>query len=388
MNKAGLTDRTDSGLAALVSLGTSGVTTFLAMPVIAAALVNQLGASEREVGLFSTIQLITLSVGCLASTFLPQGRCRQYGIAALLTMIACDALCLFQPGWSAFLALRGLSGAAGGVAVSQATAALGRTRNPERSFGLFLALQTLVAVVCVYGMPQIIARFGFYAGYGLLLAFSTLALVLVQSRLARSGATVGMTVGGGNTVSDWLRCAGVLASILCFFVGVGVLWTFLALLGQGIGLDAAGIALVLSMSKVVAFLASFLPGLIGNRFGRLGPILLSVAVLAGATQAYGLSSGFAGFAAATALFSLGWYVIYPFQLGALGQVDHDGRPMLAAAALTGAGLGIGPALIVLGPGGARGIYLVAMLAFVAAGLFATLALLPARRQLTAIAEGS
>lgn len=374
-------------LAALVTLGTAGVTTFLAMPVIAAALVNELGASERDVGLFSTIQLITLSIGCLVSTFLPRGRFRRHGLAALAVMVLCDGLCLLRPDWTIFLVLRGLGGGAGGVAVSQATAAMGETRNPERSFGLFLALQTVVAVLCVYAMPAVIAAFGFHAAYGVLLAFSTLALLLVRALLPASAATSVHHAMAGNSAVDWLRCAGVLVSILCFFVGVGVLWTFIALLGQGVGLTAAQIALILSMSKVVAFAASFLPGIIGDRFGRIGPILVSVAILTGAVQMFGISHGFGGFVVATALFSLGWYVIYPFQLGALGQVDKDGRPMLAAAALTGAGLGIGPALTVLGPGGAAGIYLVATLAFLGAGLSAVFALVRTSPATPVLAKG-
>lgn len=376
------------GLVALITLGTAGVMTFLAMPVIAAALVNVLGASERDVGLFSTVQLITLSCGCLLSTFLPRGQFRRFGLSALVVMIVCDLLCLVQPGWTAFLVLRGIGGAAGGVAVSQATAAMARTRNAERSFGLFLALQTVLSIVCVYAMPPIIAAFGFAAAYSVLLAFDILALTLVATRLKAISADEEHHAMRGNDAAGWLRSGGMLLSILCFFVGVGALWTFLALLGQGIGLDASQVALVLSISKLVAFAASFIPGLVGSRFGRIAPIVAAAGVLVAAVQVFAIAGGFAAFVLATAMFSFGWYVIYPFQLGALGQVDHDGRPMLAAAALTGAGLGIGPALTVLGPGGPAGIYLIATLAFLAAGIAAIVALMRAPFAPLAVAQGS
>nr|WP_047168013.1 MFS transporter [Sphingomonas sp. Y57] len=376
------------GLAALITLGTAGVMTFLAMPVIAAALVNVLGASERDVGLFSTIQLITLSCGCLLSTFLPRGQFRRFGIAALAVMLLCDLLCLTQPGWTTFLVLRGIGGAAGGVAVSQATAAMARTRNAERSFGLFLALQTVLSIVCVYAMPPIIGAFGFAAAYSVLLAFDILALALVATRLKTIGAAEEHDAMPGNDLAGWLRSGGMLVSILCFFIGVGALWTFLALLGQGIGLDEAQVAMVLSISKLVAFAASFLPGIIGARFGRIAPIVVAAAVLVAAVQVYAVAGSFGVFVLATAMFSFGWYVIYPFQLGALGQVDRDGRPMLAAAALTGAGLGLGPALTVLGPGGPAGIYLIATLAFLGAGLFAIAALLRPSSPAPILAQGS
>lgn len=377
-----------AGLAALIALGTAGVMTFLAMPVIAAALVNVLGASERDVGLFSTVQLITLSCGCLLSTFLPRGRFQRFGIIALAVMILCDLLCLTQPEWTIFLVLRGISGAAGGVAVSQATAAMARTRNAERSFGLFLALQTILSIVCVYAMPPLITGFGFAAAYAVMLAFNILAMGLVVTCLRPISADEEHQAMPGNDRAGWLRSGGLLISILCFFTGVGALWTFLALLGQGIGLDASHVALVLSISKLVAFAASFLPGIIGSRFGRIAPIVVAAAILIAAVQVYAIAGNFAVFVVATAMFSFGWYVIYPFQLGALGQVDHDGRPMLAAAALTGAGLGLGPALTVLGPGGAAGIYLIATLAFLAAGLAAIVALARAPLATPALAQGS
>ncbi|MES2494757.1 MAG: MFS transporter [Pseudomonadota bacterium] len=376
------------GLVALITLGTAGVMTFLAMPVIAAALVNVMGASERDVGLFSTVQLITLSCGCLLSTFLPRGQFRRFGIAALAVMIVCDLLCLTHPSWTMLLVLRGIGGAAGGVAVSQATAAMARTRNAERSFGLFLALQTILSIVCVYAMPPIIARFGFAAAYGVLLAFDLVAMLLVLTRLKAISPTAVHQMMPGNDMAGWLRSAGVLISILCFFTGVGALWTFLAILGQGIGLDGSQIALVLSISKLIAFGASFLPGIIGSRFGRIPPILVSAVILMAAVQVFAVADAFTTFVIATAMFSFGWYVIYPFQLGALGQVDHDGRPMLAAAALTGAGLGLGPALTVLGPGGPAGIYLIATLAFLGAGVAAIAALSRTSPPVPAIAQGS
>jgi len=376
------------GLAALITLGTAGVMTFLAMPVIAAALVNVLGASERDVGLFSTIQLITLSCGCLLSTFLPRGQFRRFGVAALAVMIFCDLLCLTRPDWTVFLVLRGIGGAAGGVAVSQATAAMARTRNAERSFGLFLALQTVLSIACVYAMPPIIAAFGFGAAYSVLLAFDIVAMILVLTRLKKVGVYGGHQPMAGNDLAGWFRSGGVLLSILCFFTGVGALWTFLAILGQGIGLDPSQVALVLSISKLVAFAASFLPGIVGSRFGRIPPILAAATILIAAVQLYAFAGSFAAFAFATAMFSFGWYVIYPFQLGALGQVDRDGRPMLAAAALTGAGLGLGPALTVLGPGGPAGIYLIATLAFLGAGIAAAVALMRGPFTIPVLAQGS
>ncbi|WP_235523568.1 MFS transporter [Sphingobium sp. Leaf26] len=301
--------------------------TFLAMPVIAVALVNLLGASERDIGIFSTIQLASLSGGCLLSMLLPRRQFRSIGMAAFVVMILCDLLCLFQSGWTLFLILRGIGGAAGGVAVSQATAALSKTQNAERSSGLFLALQTMMAIICIYTIPPIIGAFGFAAAYGVLLLFNILALLLVIAKLRNFSATKEYLATAGNDRMHWLRSGAMLISILCFFTGMGTLWTFLALLGQKIGLNPTQIALVLSVSKLVAFGASFMPGVIGVRFGRIPPIIVAASILVAAVQLYAFGDSLVTVVAATALFSFGWYVIYPLQLGASGHLDRDGRPM-------------------------------------------------------------
>ena len=67
----------------------------------------------------------------------------------------------------------------------------------------------------------------------------------------------------------------------------------------------------------------------------------------------------------------GWYFLYPFQLAALADADRDGRAMLASAALTGIGLGIGPALATAG---GLGVYGTASVAFIASALAAVGAL--------------
>lgn len=378
--------RAGASLAAVISLGTAGVATFLAMPVVAAAMVNEWGVGEREVGLFSTVQLVSLSMGCLLSTFLPGGNFRRNGLAALAVMLIADAACLLTLDWASFLILRAIGGAAGGVAVSQATAAMSLTANPERSFGFFLALQTAISIVCIYAMPELIGHWGFFAGYALLLVFDAIALLLMLAFYRAGAQAQGSRNLRGNAMADWLRSFGVLGSILCFFVGVGALWTFLALMGERIGLAAAQVALVLSISKLAAFGASFIPGLARTRFGRTAPIIVCVALLLASVQAFALAQSFAAFVLATVLFSAGWYALYPFQLGALGQVDCDGRPMLAAAALTGAGLGIGPALTVIAGDGLSGIYIVSAGAFFLAGLLAVVSLNWAKIRIEPAAE--
>jgi predicted MFS family arabinose efflux permease len=363
--------------AALIALGLAGVAVFLAMPVIAAGLAGELGYTAREVGVFSAVQLVGISLGCVLSVLAPRVEMRTAGMCALAVLLACDLLSLAAPGRLAFLGLRLIGGVAGGIAVAQATGGLARLRNSERDFGLFLAAQTLVAILVVYTLPELVGRYGFGASFLPLILVEIIAVALVWRYLPRGAtATPPRSPAGGMAALGWIGSGGMLASILAFYVGVGALWTYLALLGQGAGLGPGQIAFAITVSKLVALGASFLPGLIGVRFGRLAPITACIAVLIVATLLFPVSASAASFTVAAGVFSLGWYVLHPFHLGALAQIDSDGRPILASAALTGAGLALGPAIVAAAPGqGASTISATAALAFAASGVFAAAALL-------------
>jgi hypothetical protein len=344
------------------------------MPVIAAGLAGELGYTAREVGVFSAVQLVGISLGCVLSVLAPRVEMRAAGVCALAVLLACDLLSLAVPGRLAFLGLRLIGGVAGGVAIAQATGGLARLRNSERDFGLFLAAQTLVAILIVYTLPELVGRYGFGASF---LLVEVIAVTLVWRFLPRGAtATPPRSHASRMAALGWIGSGGMLASILAFYVGVGALWTYLALLGQGAGLSAGEIAFAITASKLVALAASFLPGLIGVRFGRLAPITACIAVLIVATLLFPVSGSAVGFTGAAAVFSLGWYVLHPFHLGALAQIDSDGRPIIASAALTGAGLALGPAIVAAAPGqGASTISATATLAFAASGVFAAAALL-------------
>lgn len=365
-------------LGTLIALGTSGVTTFLTMPIVAGALSNRLYISDENIGLFSTIQLIAVSVGCFASVLRPHANIRRSGLVMLTIMLICDAVCIVGLPFEAFVIVRAIASFAGGIVVSRATAAMGKTSNSQRSFGLFLALQTIVSVVCVYAMFPLIARVGFGGAYLILAIFELATMAFVWFALSNDMQTNETELVRPILKNDavaWLQCGGFLGSMLSFFLGVGALWTFLALLSQRAGLSENEVGSILTISKIVAFMASFLPGVVGTRFGRNIPIIVAVVMLAIAMQILAGAATFWMFAAGTAVFSFGWYTLYPYLLSFLAEVDRDGRAILASAALTSIGLGIGPALVTAGGGDvATRIYSVSTVAFIGAALFAISAL--------------
>lgn len=331
----------------IILVGVVGAGMFLAMPVIAAALTAS-GLSDAEVGTFSSVQLACVTAGCLVNLWLgPRMDARRIALLALAVLLAMDLASAWISVHSLFIAVRALAGVAGGVAISIATATLARTRAADRNFGWFLFCQIAFQMLATWQLPRVVAQFGAPGVFLAFVALDTVALLLIVRSFPSVARTSGRTAAGRNTPRDWLYCALVLLSILCFFTAVGSFWTFVGRIGeQNVGLSASAVGSGLSLAAFGGLAGAILPALLGARFGRALPITLAAAALFGGLQLMSRAAGLLEFVTAAALFSFGWFLIYPYQLGVLSSLDKDGRPFIASAALTGAGLGIGPMIVV------------------------------------------
>lgn len=367
---------------ALIALGVLGVGTFQAMPVIVAALSSRY--SDQQIAQFSFVQLSSLSVGCVLALLLSRRlSIRSMAWLALILLAVCDAIAPFVGSFDIFIAVRALAGIAGGIAVSATTAALARSQTPDRAFGWFLFCQIAFQMLAVWLLPQLVAAFGPPAAF---VSLATLALATLAS-LARYVPAEMVAQGTGqrsaNGPGAWAGSAAVLISILLFFMAVGSFWTFVGRIGQeNVGLSAATVGTALSLAAIGGMAGAFLPAILGARFGRIVPILAAVGALLAGLLLMRHAGSFPAYALAAAAFSLGWFLLYPFQLGVLAALDRDGRPTLLSAALTGAGLGIGPAIVgsLMHTHGLQAAYTVALSCVVGAALLILVPALAARRQ--------
>ena len=246
-DSAALSD--SSTVIALVALGVAGASVFLAMPVIASAL-SRSGLSDRQVGTFSFLQLSCISIGCVASLWIGRrANLRVLATLSLTTLFVMDAASAFVTGSLAFLAVRAVAGAAGGVGIATTTAMLGRTRLADRNFGWFVFCQIVFQMIAVWQLPRLVSAFGIR---GLFLVFA-LADVLILLILVRRLPAVPLESPAGsrghNERRVWAWCAVVMLSILSFFTAVGAFWTFIARIAeQSVPLSSSSVGSALSIA--------------------------------------------------------------------------------------------------------------------------------------------
>lgn len=337
-------------LLVVVSLGVMGGSIFLAMPVVAAALASSYHFSDQAIGQYSSVQLLFVSIGCLTVLLLNRVlRLRRLAMLALSVLLAADLACTQVDDYRALLVVRALGGLAGGLAISITTAVLARSARPDRNFGIFLLAQIVFCMVSTSVLPMLSVHAG---AKEIFFAFATLeviTLLLIVLLLPDVSLAAGVHARrAANSTREWLLCSMTLASILAFFIAIGAFWTYVGRIGVGAGMAADAVGRALSLAGIAGAVGAFLPMWLQTRAGRAIPFLLGGgAMLAGLAGLFWMpsESGAARFWPSAGAFIFGWYLIYPYQLGVLSVVDRGGRATVLGAALTGIGLGLGPAIV-------------------------------------------
>jgi MFS family permease len=154
----------------------------------------------------------------------------------------------------------------------------------------------------------------------LMLAGLGLALfLLVEARAAAPLVAIGM-------LRDGTLSAGLVMSLLVSTVMMATLVVGPFYLARGLGLDAAGVGLVLSIGPLVAAIAAIPAGLFADRFGAWRGTIAGLACFAAGTglmASAGTEAGIAGYAGAITVISAGY---------ALFQTANNASVMAGAAA--------------------------------------------------------
>ena len=103
------------------------------------------------------------------------------------------------------------------------------------------------------------------------------------------------------------------------------LWAFYALIGTQAGLSDAEVSHAIAIAMMGALIGSGLVPLIGNSFGRVGPMTLGALAAAGASFTLCFSHNPVVYRVATCVNVAAMYVMLPYFLGAAAEEDPSGR---------------------------------------------------------------
>ena len=276
---------------------------------------------------------------------------RRLVIAATAMTVIGFTACAVAPDVGVVIAVLVGAGLGCGALYTVGVAVVSEHHNPDRAFGVKLAIETFVGVAMLVAVPNVFfARWGFP---GVAFAMAGVAglcglLAYRSTPVAREASNAPGAADGAGATQPATAYRGLawfgLAGLLVLFGGNAALWAYLERIAPTFGLagpltgdTVVGIQVVNALSAVAA-------AVIGDRWGRALP--LSVALLAALAGVFALAVGHDLFSYLSgAILTYGMLNIpLSYQMGLIASADSTGRVSAQIPAAMSIGGAAGPAL--------------------------------------------
>ena len=330
-------------ITAATVFGVVSVLVFIIQPGYVQGLVDLAGLTGAQAGYVASAEMTGYAITVIAMSFLSHRvRWAPMLFACILVQALGNAGCVLSTDATWLAAARFVAGLGAGGMASLAFTAIGMTRDPDRQFGFFIMWILAYGAVGLFGLPSLFGLVGLRGFHLLALAATLGALPFVRFMPAHGGAEA-----QPNRCAAPLAASGrwaAILSIFVFFLGCGILWAYVSLIGDARGLGLQPVANALSLSQFTGVAGALAAGLVGSRFGRGIPLGLAIVLCAGSTAALSLVDARAAllFGAAVCLFNFAWNVAQPVYLSVASVYDAEGRLVPQMVASQSCGLALGP----------------------------------------------
>lgn len=328
------------------------------MPMVIGTMAESFPFSESQLGDIIAIFNLTFTLIAIASLFFV--RRINWKFAAFLgsTISVVSLLAVTLTGdYQSIMMIFGAMGVGLGGLYALGMAVMGDSENPDRAFGVKLGLEAVPSTILLFALPVlVIPHYGFtgmaYAMAGTCLAISLLGGILpsrgVKSETSTSPQPTRVSEPGRailkSSVAPLTLSLLTLTASIVFFSGIVATWAFLEIMGTDRGLPADKVGVILALGMISSAVGAFIAAWLGNRVGRIAPLIAIMAVNIASLIIIWLSTSIVSFAAGAILFTfcVNYGLAYFFGLSA--EVDVSGRFVVLSATTLSLGGVIGPAL--------------------------------------------
>lgn len=333
---------TPAGLACAVAVGVIGALVIFVTPGFLALVAQQTGFDNVQLGYLAAWDINAMGVTIGLSTFALSRVPWRIAVATGLVLIAAGNLLTgVASSFPAMAAARVVAGAGEGIAVGFAFAALGRARNPDRAFSIYLVVGALFSTLFLYALPEIQASLTPRTVFALIAAAS-LCIILGLKALP-DGCRDEVDIFAIGDVLDRRVAFGSLVGVFLLFFAMGAGWSYSERIGMDSGVPATTVANGLSIGTMAGVVAAAIAGFLPQRWGRAGPLIVSCIVgVAGFLLFRGqVSEG--SFVVACVLMMFSWNFAQPLLSGVCSEACGRGRVVCAMGSIQTFGTGLGPA---------------------------------------------
>lgn len=233
-----------------------------------------------------------------------------------------------------------MAGLGAGILYTLTTCVVAESHDPTRNFGIKIVAEQIIGALMILALPLLVGG----SLKALLLPVAAIVLMLGITGYALPRGSVAMAQAADPAArangGRGLRWTALLA-LFVFFGTLSGFWAFIERIGAEQGLGAKMISIALAIGVICGGAGAFLAALLGERFGRSLPVLVSAVVLVIAIAVLVRGSSQFGFVLALGALDLAWNLSLVYMLSTSSSLDMDGRlaPLLASALAAGAACG-------------------------------------------------
>lgn len=330
----------------IVILGTlltlCSVSPFYVAPDYLAALQRDQGFSLSQLGMVSGAESLAIGLACAATGIVLRRVGRWTMMAAALVCIVGNILSIHATSYPLVLTVRALTGLFGeGPLYALSYAMLGSAANPDRAFGIGVgAVAVCAAAVLAAGG----ALNGLFGPAAVLVPYVVTALAVLLMAPSSRPISEGAPPPAATPLSLWLRAGALFLSLILWTAAAGAFWAFTETAASVLGIDEAAMSRALSFGLMAGLTGIVIPVALAKRFGRLVPLVLATAGLAGSCFLFFWGRGELPATVSMTVQQICWDVAAVYQLAGIATIDRSGKFSAFGAVGQIAGLALGPAL--------------------------------------------
>ncbi len=326
----------------LAFLATAGIFYINIMPAVVSGLKEGLAFTSQQAGFVSSANLYGAAIGALAAVFLIKRiNWRLWSYSLLLALLVTDGSCLLITEPSVMIVVRFFHGLVGGLLVGIGFGIISRTEEADRTFGYLLFIQWGLGGLGLMYLPELVPHYGTSALFLALMIFTTVTLLMmplipdykVKKQIHKS--TNQVTI---NKKPIYLN----LFAIFLFQAANMGLFAYIIGLGEAKGLSIEFMSPALGAASWVALLGAFLVIVIGTKYGRTLPLVVSILVTALCSWLLHFSQSEQVYLIANVIIGITWAFALPYMFGICSELDKAGQLAAMGGFASKVGLASGP----------------------------------------------
>jgi len=330
------------GLVSAVIIGIIGAMVIFVTPGFLAVVAAHAGLDDAHLGYIAAWDINAMGVTVAISAFMLTRCDWRVAIGIALALVALGNFgTAMASGYAGIALARIVAGAGEGIAVGFAFAALGRARNPDRAFAIYLVAGALVSSLILFTLPDLLVSItpgGIFIANGMLAVIAALAIFQFPDGRDEDD----MFSNSGVRINRFLAFSA-LATVFLYFFATSAMWSYVERIGMASQLSPSTIAEGLSLGTLAGVVGAGLAGMLPQRWGRALPLIISGIVSVASFQMLLGNVPATSFVIAVILLLLGWNFAQPFLSGICSEADSCGRVVCAMGAIQTFGTGLGPA---------------------------------------------